>query len=145
MVKTSPNTNNFNDFLFPWKNKQTTKRQTDKQSQQQQNKRRNKKRRKIPLPGFSLRRYVVTRYTPLRVSLTTLVYCSLSLPIEQTSSAFIRPTCLTFSLNMKFKATLTYDSLDQCIHKSRSQSRKISTPTISKIGSMICCFAVEDI
>ena len=60
-----PNKNNFNDFLFTWKNKQQ-KRQTDKQSQQQQIKRRNKKKEKknlvtrflvTPLRRYPLRRY----------------------------------------------------------------------------------------
>ena len=59
---------------------------------------------------------------------------------------FIRPTCVTFSLN-KIEDWKNFDtpySLDQCIHKSRSQSRKTSTLTISKIGSNICWFAIED-
>ena len=34
--------------------------------------------------------------------------------------------------------------LHQCIHKSRSPTRKTSTPTILKIGSNICWFAIED-
>ena len=48
---------------------------------------------------------------------------------------FIRPTWLTFSLNKKIERTLTHDIhwISVSMHKSRSQSRKTSTPTISKI------------
>lgn len=48
---------------------------------------------------------------------------------------FIWSMCLTFSLNKEFD---TRYSLNPCIQKLRSPSRKTQTPTIPKIGSNIC-------
>ena len=64
-----PNTNNFNDFLFTWKKKkQTNNKKANRQTKSTttNQKKKQKKRKKIPLRGFSLRRYVVTRYAVMR-------------------------------------------------------------------------------
>ena len=67
MVKIPPNTNDFNAFLSLEKKKTNNKK--GKQANEVNNGKLNeetKKEKKIPLHGFSLRRYVVTRYAVTR-------------------------------------------------------------------------------
>ena len=62
MVKTPPNTNNFNDFIFPWKKKTNNKKANrPERSQRHQIQRRNKKRKKKS--RYAVSRYAVTRFT----------------------------------------------------------------------------------